>query len=264
MSRDDFTTKTKDILAKRVGFVCSKCRSPTSGPHDDPQKATSIGVAAHIHAASAGGPRYLKTMSSEQRASIENGIWLCASCSVLIDKDPDHYPPSTLRDWKRQAERSARDALERSLPAAPQRSEQGIAIHVGELVFRPNDSGLGTVEAPWGRAEIYQRDGVMHIEQETKAGRKSHFTMDQQGGMEALELPFPLGDYAVEFHEPDVVSRVRHPSTDGSITQVTLIDGHCSFAQDQAGRLTQLQARASITYARDEPKMMVSAYRKPG
>src|SRR5690606_17533538 len=141
------------------------------------------------------------SMTAEQRASIGNGIWLCASCSVLIDKDPDHYSASTLRDWKRQAEIGARDALERSLPAAPQRTEQGIAIHLGDLVFRPNDSGLGTVDAPWGRDEIYQRDGVMHVEQETHAGRRSHFTMDQQGGMEALELPFPLADYTVEFRE---------------------------------------------------------------
>ena len=58
--RDDFQTQTKELLAKRVGYRCSNpgCRQPTSGPHDDPNRAISVGVAAHITAASPGGPRH--------------------------------------------------------------------------------------------------------------------------------------------------------------------------------------------------------------
>jgi hypothetical protein len=52
--RDDFSLTTKELLAKRVGYLCSnpKCQQPTSGPQEDPSKAVNIGVACHITAAS--------------------------------------------------------------------------------------------------------------------------------------------------------------------------------------------------------------------
>lgn len=74
--RDDFTKTTKDVLSKRVGGRCSnpECNVPTSGPHSDPEKHISIGIAAHITAASQNGPRYDPKLSSAQRSSIDNGI----------------------------------------------------------------------------------------------------------------------------------------------------------------------------------------------
>ena len=55
--RDDFSAKTKEILAKRVTYKCSnpECKKPTIGPNSDPNKTVLIGVAAHITAASVGG-----------------------------------------------------------------------------------------------------------------------------------------------------------------------------------------------------------------
>lgn len=107
--RDDFSLKTKEILAKRVCYKCSnpKCQKPTSGPHSDPEKAVNIGVAAHICAAAPGGPRYESSMTNAERSSINNGIWLCQSCSTLIDKDPRTYSIKTLNNWKRKAEQAA-------------------------------------------------------------------------------------------------------------------------------------------------------------
>ena len=91
--RDDFDEKTKDLLAKRVGYRCSNpnCRQLTSGPQADSNKSLNIGVAAHITAAAKGGPRYDENISLEERASIENGIWLCQNCAKLIDNDPKRY-----------------------------------------------------------------------------------------------------------------------------------------------------------------------------
>ena len=59
-NRDDFSEQTKQLLAKRVGYRCSNpnCQKPTSGSNLDPNKATNIGVAAHICAAAPRGPRY--------------------------------------------------------------------------------------------------------------------------------------------------------------------------------------------------------------
>ena len=67
-------------------------------------KATLVGEAAHICAASPGGPRYDPSMSDEERRSHDNGIWLCANCATEIDKDPARFPVSLLRRWKEEAE----------------------------------------------------------------------------------------------------------------------------------------------------------------
>src|SRR5688500_8348348 len=114
--RDDFPRPTIEILAKRVGQRCSSpsCRMPTSGPHTDPSKSIVVGVAAHITAAAVGGPRYDPDLSPEQRRSIDNGIWLCQTCSKLVDSDQARFPVVLLRSWKRQAEESLTRAIESS------------------------------------------------------------------------------------------------------------------------------------------------------
>lgn len=117
--RDDFSLKTKDILAKRVGFRCSNpnCRKLTCGANENPQKVTSIGVAAHIAAAAKGGPRYDECMTPDERKALSNGIWLCQSCSKLIDVDEIRYPADVLMKWKAIAEDLAILDVETSSPA---------------------------------------------------------------------------------------------------------------------------------------------------
>ena len=107
MARDDFTKVTKDKLKDNVGSHCSKpdCRVPTMAP------SNNIGVAAHICAASKGGPRYDKSMTPEERKSIDNGIWLCQNHAREIDNNPDNYTIELLNTWKKQAEESATSEL---------------------------------------------------------------------------------------------------------------------------------------------------------
>jgi hypothetical protein len=112
--RHDFDEKTKQILARRVGYRCSnpQCRKQTTGPQEDVAKAISIGVAAHITAASAGGPRFDSTMSPEKRKSGENGIWMCQNCAKLIDSDEKRFTVDLLRKWKKLSEETALSELE--------------------------------------------------------------------------------------------------------------------------------------------------------
>lgn len=84
---------------------------PTTGPNSDPNKSLSIGKAAHITAASEGGPRYDRNLTSAQRKHISNGIWLCSSCADIIDLDEDTYPTTLLKDWVASAERHAKRRL---------------------------------------------------------------------------------------------------------------------------------------------------------
>ena len=104
--RDEFSAAVKDALAKRAAYMCSKedCLELTIGPHSDPLKATRTGEAAHITAAAKGGARFDAALSSVQRSSIENGIWLCATCATRIDKDEDGFSADIIRQWKRDHE----------------------------------------------------------------------------------------------------------------------------------------------------------------
>jgi hypothetical protein len=114
MNRDDFSLQVKEMLAKRVNWICSnrKCRQPTSGPQVDPEKAINVGVAAHITAASPGGPRYDPNLTNGERQSIQNGIWLCQTCAKLVDNDPTRYTVEVLKEWKALSEAAALLALE--------------------------------------------------------------------------------------------------------------------------------------------------------
>lgn len=104
--RDDFSQKTKEDLAKRVGYRCSnpQCRQLTIGANESGDGIISVGEAAHICAASPGGKRYDANMTSEERASIDNGIWLCRNCAAMIDRDEEAYSVMLLQNWKRMAE----------------------------------------------------------------------------------------------------------------------------------------------------------------
>ena len=108
-SRDDFNLRTKEIIAKRVGYICSnpECRRRTLGPDTNPEKYNNLGKASHVCAASKGGPRFDEKQTIELRKSSNNGIWLCAHCADLIDKDVQYFTVSTLQDWKRIAEEEA-------------------------------------------------------------------------------------------------------------------------------------------------------------
>jgi hypothetical protein len=105
VNRDDFSEKTKRVLAERAGQKCSNpdCGRSTAGPSDaDSMKSTLLGKAAHITAAAEGGPRYDAKLTVEERKSPENGIWLCAECADRVDKKENEpqFPEELLKHWK--------------------------------------------------------------------------------------------------------------------------------------------------------------------
>lgn len=139
MTGDEFSLPVKQALANRVAQRCSNpdCSAATSGPADDPERAVNVGVAAHITARSRGGPRYDSSLTSEQRRSASNGIWLCQNHAHEIDVDPARYTVEFLKAWKAEAENQASSMV-----------TAGIG-HVGpaiELVI-PSDAVSGTVES---------------------------------------------------------------------------------------------------------------------
>jgi hypothetical protein len=119
--RDDFSAKTVRILAARVGYQCSNptCLCSTSGPALNEDRRVNIGVGAHITAAAPGGKRYDANMTTAERSSGANGIWLCQSCSKLIDSDENRYTVALLHQWKKDAVQRALDAIAGGRPLGP-------------------------------------------------------------------------------------------------------------------------------------------------
>lgn len=107
--RDDFSKSTKDLVARRAGFMCSRpvCQRATSGPTLQSTGAMNLGVAAHITAAAARGPRFDSSLAPADRRDISNAIWLCQNCAKMIDSDTRKFSVEVLLDWKETAEHLA-------------------------------------------------------------------------------------------------------------------------------------------------------------
>lgn len=101
--RDNFSADTKRQLASSVGTACSICGRATHGPNDNFSGAINNGVAAHITAASPGGPRYDPNMTEEERKNFSNGIWVCPTHGSLIDKLPLEFSVADLQAYKLRA-----------------------------------------------------------------------------------------------------------------------------------------------------------------
>lgn len=114
-NRDEFSRAVIRDVRDRAGGRCSQpeCRKATVGADQSSIDGVKIvGVAAHIRAASPGGPRYDPSQTQSDRTSIKNAIWLCGSCASLIDKNGGNdFPPDALERWKRQAEAQSSKAL---------------------------------------------------------------------------------------------------------------------------------------------------------
>jgi tetratricopeptide (TPR) repeat protein len=125
MARDDFTEPVKRESAFRAGHSCSNpdCRARTSGPQSGEDGTLNLGEAAHISAASPGGPRFDPALSPDERSSLKNSIWLCRICARRIDADPNAYPTELLREWKRKGESLASNEIGRPREPAAIRTQ---------------------------------------------------------------------------------------------------------------------------------------------
>ena len=136
--RDDFAKQTITEIAKGVGYRCSnpECARPTVGANAAQDGLITIGVAAHICAASPGGPRYEPAQTREARRVKENGIWLCQNCGRLVDADAQKFTVEVLTGWKRRAqERAFRELV---APGVPAPTEE--AVRVGSIIAADNMS----------------------------------------------------------------------------------------------------------------------------
>ncbi len=140
--RDNFSQSTVTEIGKAVGYRCSNpdCRRPTVAANAKQDGIVTLAVAAHICAASPGGPRYNAAQTQSERRSKDNGIWLCQNCGRLVDADPASYPVEKLKEWKR----SAQEKAFHELVAPSQPSPSAEAARIGSLIASDNREGADT------------------------------------------------------------------------------------------------------------------------
>ena len=116
---NDFSKPIVEKLGKRASFICSNpnCRCLTMCPSDNNNEDfIYIGKAAHITAAAINGPRYDESLTTEERSSIKNGIFLCSNCADMIDKNNGQdFTIEKLKKWKNDHEIWVSNNLNKSL-----------------------------------------------------------------------------------------------------------------------------------------------------
>lgn len=106
--RKEAKATTLKILAFRSGNECAfeGCGEKLASIYDSGTK----GEAAHICAASSGGPRYDPNMTNEERNSIDNLMYLCPNHHKEIDKvNPRGYRAEVLRAMKENHEKRVQE-----------------------------------------------------------------------------------------------------------------------------------------------------------
>jgi hypothetical protein len=257
--RDEFPAKVKDVLAKRVAYQCSNpdCRMQTIGPHSIMDKAISIGVAAHITAAAMGGPRYDDQMLEEHRTSIENGIWLCQSCSRLIDSDEKLNTPDLLQRWKREAERIAGDRLNKQL-----------ALGAAKLPFFSFDdlqpiaeNGFYERQFDGQKVRVSLQGRFLHVEHVMSNGLTAYYVIDENGDVSEPKFPHPLSEYSLEI-DPNLILRTEKEDLgDGNTREVVFMKWgkKATIIRDGEGKLAALQIEKGSTLNHIEKKIMILA-----
>lgn len=197
--RHNFSAQTKRLLAERVGYLCSNpgCRILTIGPRRGETKSVITGVAAHIAAASIGGPRYDATFSPEIRASYDNGIWLCANHAHQIDHDVGHFTVDVLRKWKSDAEDFAGKLMTGATGGAR------VALNDGWTSVSSDADYVAMVEmaqtaavehlASFKKLDEWPRYAVqLGMSLSNQAGNGQEFTVDQLAGIVRLSREIKL------------------------------------------------------------------------
>jgi hypothetical protein len=104
----DFSLDTIFLIMSRACMICSNpdCSTVTIGPSDaSAELKLKIGEAAHIAGKTNQSARWDSAMTDKDRAHSANGIWLCAACHEMVDKNKGaDYPVYVLQEWKRTHE----------------------------------------------------------------------------------------------------------------------------------------------------------------
>lgn len=144
-SRDRVPPAQEKVVISRSGDSCAYpgCGLElTIDPQhvDDSPKAT--GKVAHISAASPGGPRYDESMTSKQRGSAENLIYLCGSHHDVIDSQLEFHTRDFLIDAKVSHERAVARGVRSALGQVTYEELSVVCAVIASVPAGPREVGV--------------------------------------------------------------------------------------------------------------------------
>lgn len=151
MPRANFSPKVRDLIEAAAGHQCSfpACNRRTNGPGPTSEYISNSGYAAHIYAASKGGPRGQGGLSDAELSGAGNGIWLCGRHAKQVDNNRGiAYPPETLHSYK--ALHEARVLLEHEGLYPPVGWLHELTIVQGPLFAMPQKVQLSKLNLIYG------------------------------------------------------------------------------------------------------------------
>jgi hypothetical protein len=208
-------------IAKGVGYRCSnpECARPTVGANASQDGTVTIGVAAHICAASPGGPRYSAVQTRQARRARDNGIWLCQNCGRLIDADAQKFTVEILTGWKR----AAQDRAFRELVAPETSARREEAARIDSIMAADNaDSADADVDRLFEKVlEAARADLSAHMRAPIWSGSSVELTLRVHDDPTAPSFTISKLPAAVEI-APEVVV-VALPGTGKTTTLLQLV-----------------------------------------
>ncbi|NKY54520.1 ABC-three component system protein [Nocardia vermiculata] len=143
--RDRVPFAQEKVVISRSGNMCAY---PSCGLEltidsqdvDDQPKAT--GKVAHIAAASPGGPRYDASMSTAQRGSAENLIYLCSPHHDAIDFQLSHHTTQFLLDAKNSHEEAVERAVRSALGEVTYQELEVVCAVISAAPASPQELGV--------------------------------------------------------------------------------------------------------------------------
>ena len=229
-NRDEFSARVKKIAAQRTGYRCSLCSISTIGPsHKSSVSTACIGEAAHICAAAPKGARYDPFMTPEERASVDNCIWMCKIHARVIDVDEAKYTVDYLRELKIKAEKYAEDAISdvdifRNTYNTLGEDVSSLNAHFLQMIQEGNfdllrnilENYTNTISSTYD--ELVLRYKIIYDIYCNRIALNEHIN-------EYLKLSIHTGvkqilEYAISFGVVDVVSKLIDLSEDEKITQI--------------------------------------------
>lgn len=246
--RDEFSKGTIDALAKRAAQTCSNpdCHKLTSGPQLEETGFVILGVASHITAAAPGGPRYDPSLTSDQRSSITNGIWLCENCAKMIDRDLVKYTVELLHQWKQDHEAWVTTRIVSSVNGRSQQTQQDDFKEVTDLLTKVYSNSV-----PLSQCLVE----ALPIARKFKSNELLSFCKNELEGMVNKNIrPFPtyrLMPYSISFSKLNI----------GSLAWGGDIDAVWRFIQNSPNHFTPVTLFMTLPISELESKDSVDAHK---
>lgn len=127
-SRSSIPAATKARLWGQAAGCCEICSKPLYEDEACGIEGNYSNI-AHIHAYSAGGPRFDPTRNEAGKNAFENLMLLCPQCHKTIDSDPEGYPAEALAKLKSRREERISKAVAASSPERACVVTLGAPIH---------------------------------------------------------------------------------------------------------------------------------------